>query len=176
MTTCLACRRLQDVGHTDSYGDYSYSVEHTYAAYGNYTLQLDVTNDVGQESVSTVQQVEPTLSQVVQIQESQHSLPVPLEVTFSVTFIQSPGASLNDVWMTCESDFGDGSAVTTEEFVLTGEHNITHTYTTSSAGVPANITCHNHVSTMSYTPTIVLLVQGLVGFVFIINARLGLLD
>ena len=102
-----------------------------------------------------MQQVEPTLSDVVQIQESQHSLPVPLEVTFSVTFIQSPGASLNDVWMTCESDFGDGSQVTTEEFVLTDEHIITHTYTTFSADAQANITCSNHVSATSHTPTII---------------------
>ena len=150
-TYCL----LQTDGHTDSFGAHSFSVTHTYSAYANYTISVVLTNSVAADAATIIQTVEPNLNDVITIAASQTSQSLPVDVNFTIAL--SSGSADDPVWMSCTFDYGDGSAVDTDSFVLVDRYVTTHTYTTTSvARANANVTCSNHVSDTSDTSTVIL--------------------
>ncbi|MFA5296430.1 MAG: PKD domain-containing protein, partial [Methanoregulaceae archaeon] len=92
----------------------SQNPQHTYTTPGNYTVNLTVTNDCGEDSVSKVNIVtaEPCVLPVADFTADPESGPVPLTVQFTDTSLNNPTS-----W---SWEFGDGYA--------SGQPNPQHTY------------------------------------------------
>lgn len=166
-----------DINYTLDYGDdhtffwnwveenhthsYRYLVTHQYHSYremGNYTVVLNVTNELGTHVLVREVTVEPPLETYVFFNTSWAPIMTPSFVQFFINAVYSH--VLPPIVMWCNYDFDDPwystttgnvyGTVTLDPFVTN------HTYVTDKPDASPYVVCNNHVSNITYRIFIIL--------------------
>ena len=128
-------------------------LSHVFASFGNYTVSFDIWNEAGSFSKEYIQVVEPVLAQVVEFTTSEHSLPVPLNVTFYIIDLEP--VPHFPIWMQCDF-YPESGTIETNYIQLEGQFTFDHSYVTDVPSVDVTIHCENHISSIDFTERIIL--------------------
>ena len=156
----IASWNWQAEQHITSYKAMAVTITHTMKFFGNFTVYLNISNQVGQEIINITTMVEPDLNNITAITSFYQPKATPLE--FMVQMNCSDLSKLDApiiVW--CSFNYDDDNS--TENLVANAFGTITsksllfnHTYMTDKPGAKPYMTCWNHVSHKNYSTILIL--------------------
>ncbi len=146
-------------GHTDSYGAMTTYTSHTYAKHGNYTITVNITNDLGSNVYTVELVVEATLEDVMVFEVSTIASPTPNPTNISITPTLAP--PFQDISMWCTFTFDDPASPTSNQhlYIQLGDDRpwtMMHTFMTDKPSAQLDIVCENHFSKTTYQTFIIL--------------------
>ncbi len=145
-------------GYNDSYGELTTYTEHTFAKHGNYTITVNVTNDIGSTILTVELVVEAMLEDVMKFEILSNPMATPNPTNISITsMLVSP---FQDIIMWCIFIFDDPASPTNnmQIFVQLNSNSwtMTHTFLTDKISAKPVLFCQNHLSNVTYQGFIIL--------------------